>query len=86
MRLYIAGTNGLGNYLERALFQNAAGGGVDEMRLYLAATHGPGGRYLQGELFCDSTKPGRSLDRTSSKTLTGGGCASRRVGRKVQHP
>lgn len=26
MRLYIAGTNGLGNYLERALFQNAAGG------------------------------------------------------------
>lgn len=27
MRLYIAGTNGLGNYLERVLFQNAAGGG-----------------------------------------------------------
>lgn len=27
MRLYIAGTNGLGNYLEPALFQNAAGGG-----------------------------------------------------------
>lgn len=27
MRLYIAGTNCLGNYLERALFQNAAGGG-----------------------------------------------------------
>lgn len=27
MRLYIAGTNGLGNYLEHALFQNAAGGG-----------------------------------------------------------
>lgn len=27
MRLYIAGTNGLGNYLERALFQNAAGWG-----------------------------------------------------------
>lgn len=85
MRLYIAGTNGLGNYLEPALFRNAAGGGVDEMRLYLAATHGPGGRYLQGELFCDSTKPERSRDLTSSKTLTGG-CAPRRVGRKVQHP
>lgn len=27
MRLYIAGTNGLGNYLERALFQKTAGGG-----------------------------------------------------------
>lgn len=81
MRLYIAGTNGLGNYLERALFQNAAGGGVDEMRLYLAATHGPGGRYLQGELFCDSTNPGRSLDRTSSKTLTGGALQGGLAGR-----
>lgn len=81
MRLYIAGTNGLGNYLEPALFQNAAGGGVDEMRLYLAATHGPGGRYLQGELFCDSTKPGRSLDRTSSKTLTGGALQGGLAGR-----
>ena len=28
MRLYFAGTNGLGNYLEPALFQNAAGGGA----------------------------------------------------------
>nr|DAV01002.1 MAG TPA: hypothetical protein [Caudoviricetes sp.] len=26
MRLYIAGTNGLGNYLEPSLFKNAAGG------------------------------------------------------------
>lgn len=28
MRLYIAGTNGLGNYLEPALFRNAAVGGA----------------------------------------------------------
>lgn len=81
MRLYIAGTNGLGNYLEPVLFQNTAGGGVDEMRLYLAATHGPGGRYLQGELFCDSITRARTQNRTCSEKLTGGGFAPRRFGR-----
>lgn len=43
------------------------------MRLYLAATHGPGGRYLQEELFCDSTTQARTQSRTCSKKLTGGG-------------
>lgn len=43
------------------------------MRLYLAATHGPGGRYLQGELFCDSTKLERSQGRTSSASVSVGG-------------